>query len=134
MVKPKRPVRRFDVFAEFNRQMAVAQGVPDDEAKGYGIWLAKVIAARRFGVPNIPEKPRSPVVREESVQTVEAADGKWRTVNGEPQTDDLFDQEIVDRMGIQFYVEEFVPAIQAARQQGLNYTDIRDAIRKNWKP
>lgn len=132
MVKPKRPIRRFDVFAEFNRQQAVAQGVPDDEAKGYGIWLAKVVAARRFGGPNIPETPQSILVREQPHGS-ESSNGKWRMLSGEPQTDDLFDQEIVDRMGVQFYVEEFVPAIQAARQKGQNYTDIRDAIRKNWK-
>src|ERR671916_1887382 len=46
---PQAPIRRFDVFAEVNRLNALAEGRPEDEAKGYGIWLAKVVAGRRFG-------------------------------------------------------------------------------------
>jgi hypothetical protein len=46
---PNQPIRRFDVFAEYTRQERCEKGFPEDEAKGYGIWLAKVVASRRFG-------------------------------------------------------------------------------------
>ena len=46
---PLKSIRRFDVFAEVNRLKALQEGRPEDEAKGYGIWLAKVVAGRRYG-------------------------------------------------------------------------------------
>jgi hypothetical protein len=54
-------------------------------------------------------------------------------LNGQPQTDELFDQEIVDRMGAAFYHDIFAPAIASAYTQGKRYEAIRDAIRKSWK-
>ena len=48
-VQPRQAIRRFDVFAEYTRQERREKGYPEDDAKGYGIWLAKVVAARRFG-------------------------------------------------------------------------------------
>jgi hypothetical protein len=54
---PQRAIRRFDVFAEYSRQEQEAKGYPEDEAKGYGVWLAKVVAARRLGRnPSHPAK------------------------------------------------------------------------------
>ena len=44
---PVGPIRRFDVFAEYSRLERLDKGYPQDEAKGYGIWLAKVVASRR---------------------------------------------------------------------------------------
>jgi hypothetical protein len=41
---PHQPIRRFDVFAEYTRQERHEKGFPEDQAKGYGIWLAKVVA------------------------------------------------------------------------------------------
>ena len=61
-------------------------------------------------------------------------DGKWRTLDGEPQTDALFEKEIVERMGRAFYGRVFAPAIEDARKSGKSYESIRDAIRKGWKP
>ena len=46
---PKAPIRRFDVFAEYTRQKALQDGMPEDEAAGYGLWVAKVVASRRYG-------------------------------------------------------------------------------------
>ena len=48
-VKPKAVVRRFDIFAEYNRRKAAKEGQPAAHAKGYGLWLAKLVAARYFG-------------------------------------------------------------------------------------
>src|SRR3954454_8133484 len=48
-IKPEKAIRRFDVFAEYNRLDALKDGRPADQAKGHGIWLAKVVASRRYG-------------------------------------------------------------------------------------
>lgn len=126
---PKQAIRRFDVFAEYTRQERRAKGYPEDEAKGYGIWLAKVVAARRFGRSSEPRaaKPAGPSAEE-------IPEPKFRSVGDELQTDATFDHDIVDRMGAEFYERVFVPAITAAIAEGKDYTSIRDTIRKSWKP
>jgi hypothetical protein len=35
-------IRPFDVFAEYSRQERLGKGYGEDEAKGYGIWLAEI--------------------------------------------------------------------------------------------
>jgi hypothetical protein len=129
MIKPQAPVRRFDVFAEYKRQSALKQGTPPAEAKGYGLWVAKVVAARRFG-----RTPKPPGKESRTERKRPAAGTKWHALDGKPQTDKLFDREIVQRMGNQFYSKVFVPAIHKAIQKGEKYPVIRDAIRRDWKP
>src|ERR687885_132384 len=101
--KPRNPIRRFDVFAEYRKQEQEADGTPEDEAKGYGLWVAKVVASRRFGGAKSRERgaPDPRAGREEPADAL--VDGKWHTLDGEPQTDELFDREIVGRMGEDFY-------------------------------
>lgn len=60
------------------------------------------------------------------------AKAKWRSLSGKPQTDKLFDKEIVTRMGSTFYTRVFVPAIRKAIENGEDYRDIRDSIREEW--
>jgi hypothetical protein len=126
--QPRNPIRRFDVFAEYRKQEQQDQGMPEDEAKGYGLWVAKVVAARRFGRGRVPGGP-APDGRPEPQRR-----GKWHELDGEPQTDARFDAEVVARMGPEFYREVFVPAIRQARAQGRSYEAIRDAIRRPWRP
>ena len=138
-MQPKRMVRRFDVFAEYRKQEQEADGMPEDVAKGYGLWVAKVVAARRFGGPRPRDRGASKGrdgQRERAGRGVgdeHLVDGKWHALDGEPQTDELFDREVVQRMGEEFYREVFVPAIRDARERGESYEAIRDAIRKDWK-
>jgi hypothetical protein len=129
-LKPKQSVRRFDVFAEYQRLKALKEKNPPDEAKGYAIWLAKVVAARRFR----KERGKEPPADQEKEKKTELMDGKWRTLDGVPQTDALFDREIIKRMGEDFYKEIFSPAVEEEFTSGKDYTDIRDTIRKDWKP
>jgi hypothetical protein len=127
---PQRAIRRFDVFAEYSRQERQAKGYPEDEAKGYGVWLAKIVAARRFGT-----KSESPGKAKKSSGRGEAEEEpKFRSLGDELQTDVTFDHDIVDRMGATFYDDVFVPAIREAREKGESYETIRDDIRKSWKP
>ncbi len=136
MLKPRLPIRRFDVFAEFNRLKALQDDMPPEEAAGYGLWLAKVIAARRFGrslLSQPPSKVREIAPREPE-EEAQAEAPKWRTLSGKPQTDDLFEHETVDRMGREFYEQVFAPTIREAFEKGKSYEGIRDAVRKEWKP
>jgi hypothetical protein len=125
--KPQQPIRRFDVFAEYNKLKWLSEGHPLDEAKGYGLWLAKVVAARRFA-PSPKEK--GPPGRGLPPEEVGVPPTRFRSLNGQPQTDELFDREIVARMGADFYRDVFVPAIAHAYTEGKRYEAIRDAIRK----
>ena len=130
---PRQAIRRFDVFAEVNRIEALAAGRPEDEAKGHGIWLAKVVAGRRFGrKADKPERQRPRQEGEEAAGDRPA--GKFKHAGDELQTDETFDREIVDRMGPEFYERVFAPAIQAALDRGQTYEQIRDTIRAGWKP
>jgi len=133
---PRLPIRRFDVFAEYNRQKAIEDGIPPDEAMGYGLWVAKVVASRSFGRSAL-SKPPSEL---QKLREGDAAEGeaqpekpKWHALDGKPQTDELFEKEIVRRMGADFYYNVFVPAIEQAIAQDRSYQSIRDTIRKDWK-
>lgn len=130
--KPKQSIRRFDVFAEYQRLKGLQDRMSEDEAQGYGIWLAKVVAARRFGKARGAGEEKEEGRRPD--ETRELVDNKWRSLDGEPQTDELFEKEIVQRMGSEFYEQVFAPAIQEAFNNGKDYKEIRDAIRKDWKP
>src|SRR5437763_2216362 len=107
VLKPRAPIRRFDVFAEYNRQKAMRDGVPEDEAAGYGLWVAKVVASRRFGggLSQKPGKGRDEKVGEgeEGEEGEHAEKPKWHALEGKPQTDALFHDEVVRRMGQEFY-------------------------------
>ena len=97
--------------------------MPEDEAKGYGIWLAKVVASRRFGQEDGPQ-------RDETARR--AAHTKFRSVGDEMQTDETFDHDIIERMGAGFYASSCPRSPRPAR--GESYEDVRDSIRKDWKP
>lgn len=131
MIQPEATVRRFDVFAEYTRLERLKEGLAADEAKGHGIWLAKVVAARKYG------RIASGSARKATRPPGEAADrpaAKFRSLAGVQQTDGLFDKEIVARMGTEFYNQVFAPAIAKAFREGKTYREIRDEIRKNWRP
>src|ERR1700738_3189618 len=82
-IKPHKPIRRFDVFAEYRKLDAEQdEGMSMDQAKGYGLWVAKVVAARKFGRRKDEEKPSAGVPRRRR---------KWHVLGDEPQTDKLFD-------------------------------------------
>ncbi len=126
---PLSAIRRFDVFAEYSRQEHLAKGHAEDEAKGYGVWLAKVVAARRFGNSSAPSGRATRPGRTGEP----GAAPKFRSLGDELQTDATFDHDIIDRMGAAFYEDVFVPAIRAARAQSKSYESIREEIRKAWK-
>jgi len=138
-IRPLQPIRRFDVFAETKRLEALAHGEPDDVAKGYGIRIAKIVASRRFGGSAAKTSHHKKDDEPESEAPKGSRFGgeggsKFRALDGEIQSDETFDREIVDRMGPEFYDVVFQPAIRDALATGRKYEQIRDTIRKDWKP
>lgn len=130
-LKPHAPIRRFDIFAEYNRLKAINEmQLPAAQAKGYGLWLAKVVAAQKFG--RMP-KPK-PEHAGEGKKKAEAPHRKWHTLDDIPQTDKLFEKQIIARMGATFYRRVFAPALRKAFREGKDYRDIRDTLRSDWKP
>src|SRR5260370_39618867 len=100
--KPQAPIRRFDVFADYNRVKNEADGLAEDRAKGNAIWLAKVVAGRRFGKAASSAAPGHEEAHEKSQEERGGEDG-FRSAGGVLQTDRTFDKEIVERMGAEFY-------------------------------
>jgi len=130
---PRQPIRRFDVFAEVKRLEALAEGRPEDEAKGHGIWLAKVVAGRRFGRKGEGSE-RGQHHHEGDDPPQDRPEARFKQAGGEFQTDETFDREIVARMGPAFYARVFAPAVRAAVARGEPYERIRDTIRAGWRP
>src|SRR5918997_4394981 len=138
-LRPLQPIRRFDVFAETKRLEALAHGEPEEVAKGYGIRIAKMVASRRFGGGTAKktrhDKDDAAAGQAEKGSRFRGEGGaKFRTLDGEIQSDETFDREIIDRMGPEFYEVVFQPAIREALGAGRKYEQIRDTIRKDWKP
>jgi hypothetical protein len=137
-MRPLQPIRRFDVFAETKRLEAIAHGEPDDVAKGYGIRIAKIVASRRFGGSAPKDRQQKKELAERGSSTgsrFAGEDGaKFRALDDELQTDATFDREIIERMGPEFYEVVFQPTIRDALDSGRKYEQIRDTIRKDWKP
>jgi hypothetical protein len=123
------PIRRFDVFAEYNRLRNEAKGMAEAEAKGEALWLAKVVAARKFA-PTAQRRAEYQAKLSRKPGAPYPAGPK--TLEGKPQTAELFDREVVDRMGSEFYAHVFAPAIARAYQAGEKYESIRDCIRAPW--
>jgi hypothetical protein len=129
------PIRRFDIFAEYNRLHGLKHGLDEAHAKGYGLWVAKVVASgggRRIGAKAAVSATQAE--REGAEAQQKPAEQEWHVLGGVPQTGALFDREIVRRMGPEFYAQVFVPAVDAAFAAGKSYESIRDAIRRDWKP
>ena len=110
--KPKQAIRRFDIFAEYNRLKGLEKGLDEPHAKGYGVWVAKVVASgggRRASSKSSQQQTAS--AAEEGAEWHAApSEQEWHELGGEPQTDALFDREIVQRMGPGFYAQVFAPA------------------------
>src|SRR4051794_39292556 len=128
---PEKAIRRFDVFAEYNRLDALKDGRAADQAKGHGIWLAKVVASRQFSTKVDHDGSGTATSRKRPKLD---PDAPFKSVGDELRTDETFDHDIVERMGPLFYRDIFAPAIKAAFDKGEKYETIRDTIRKDWKP
>src|SRR5687768_9135369 len=107
--KPRMPIRRFDVFAEYNNQKAMQDGRPEDEAEGHGLWVGKVVASGggrsvRVRAPSKGGKPAKDEPEEK-----EEKKSKWRFLSNEKTAYEMFEKEVINRMGRHFYNTVFAP-------------------------
>lgn len=117
-------IRRYDVMAEFQKEKALKEGRSLEEAMGFGIWMAKVIASRKFGRKSFGNSNKT---KSTSPKKGTIIDGKiWNTLNGIPQTDETFKKEIIERMGSDFYYKTFSPLVKKLMDEGLDYKPLRD--------
>ena len=118
-------IRRFDIFAEWNRLKArTRHKMSEAEARAYGLAVAKVVAARKLHGA-APEQTRD--LKRRARQ--DEVDEPWWEHLGSSEE---FEQKIVGRMGQAFYREAFQPPIQKAWEAGQSYEDIRDKLRNDW--
>lgn len=122
-------IRRFDIFAEWNRLKAREKlKLSAGESRAYGLAVAKVVAGRkqRREAGNEPEQKDK---KKESEEKSAENDERWWEHLG---SDDEFRRVIVRRMGEDFYKDVFAPAVRKAWDAGKDYTDIRDTLRNPW--
>lgn len=126
--EPAAEIRRFDVFAEWNRLKAREDlRLASADAKAYGLAVAKVVAGRR-GRPGDP-RPSDRAPRHGRDRSGHPGRQDWWRLFGSARE---FDQVIVDRMGREFYRSKFRPALGKAWKRGAEYVGIRDSIRQEW--
>lgn len=122
---PQQQVRRFDIFAEWNRLKANKQlHLSAAESRAYGLAVAKVVAARKFSGA-VPSQLKDWKRR---AQTDDTAEPWWQHLG----SDEEFQRKIVQRMGPAFYRSVFQPAIRQAWTEGKRYEEIRDILRATW--
>lgn len=132
-LKPQSEIRRFDVFAEWNRlkgrdQLKLKAG----DARAYGLAVAKVVAGRSQKRASTRDEERSKPPKDSDKVNKENrndADNRWWEHLG---SDAEFKKTIVKRMGDDFYRDVFAPAVRAAWDDGAKYQDIRDTLRNEW--
>ncbi|WP_297445962.1 hypothetical protein [Desulfurobacterium sp.] len=123
-IKPKAPIRRFDIFAEWNRIKGIKELKLDPEdAKAYGLAVAEVVAARKF----YGHRTKYRGATREYIKKHEGTPW-WRKMASPAE----FDEKIVERMGKEFYEKVFSKKIEEAYREGKDYMDIRDSLRKEW--
>ncbi len=123
-IEPLAPIRRFDVFAEWNRLKAEKEyGFSNDDAKAYGLAVAKVVAARKFFGHRLKYRGATKAYVEGKTK-----EKWWEKIASAAE----FDEKIIRRMGEDFYYKIFSPAIEKAMKEGKDYMDIRDSIRQEW--
>jgi hypothetical protein len=122
---PQQEIRRFDVFAEWNRLKANKQlRLSAAESRAYGLAVAKVVAARKFS--SAPPSQLKDWKRR--AKTDDTAEPWWHHLGSEEE----FRRKIVERMGAAFYRTVFQPAIRQAWEEGKHYEEIRDTLRTAW--
>src|SRR5919201_243705 len=105
--RPQAEIRRFDVFAEWNRLKARERHhLSEADARAYGLAVAKVVAARKFSgyqAAQVSEWKRR-------ARRDELTEAWWEHLGSNEE----FEKKIIERMGKTFYKSMFQPAIRLA--------------------
>jgi len=123
--RPGAEIRRFDIFAEWNRIKAhECYKLPEAEACAYGLAVAKVVAARKF----YGYRPEQVKEWKQRARKDEPGERWWE----HPGSGQEFEKKIIARMGKTFYQRVFRPAVRRAWDAGQSYEQIRDRLREEW--
>jgi len=127
-------LRRFDVFAVYNYVKNLNKGMPEDRAKGDALWLAKHVAGgRRIKVGGGALQPAQRAAKHCACKGIAIVlESPWKMLSGIEQTNEMYDREIVKRMGEQFYSEILLPRMKELSSE--KYQDIRDTVREELEP
>jgi hypothetical protein len=122
---PKREIRRFDIFAEWNRLKGRTKAkLSEADAEAYGLAVAKIVAARKFS----GHDPAEAKELQRKAKEEEVGEPWWEHLGSAEE----FQRKVVARMGEAFYREVFQPAVLRAWEDGKRYEEIRDALREPW--
>lgn len=122
---PKREIRRFDIFAEWNRLKGRTKAkLSESDARAYGLAVAKVVAARKFS----GHDPAEAKELKRKAKADEVGESWWEHLGSTEE----FQRKVVGRMGEAFYREVFQPAVLQAWESGQRYEEIRDTLREPW--
>jgi hypothetical protein len=122
---PKREIRRFDIFAEWNRLKGRTKAkLSEADAEAYGLAVAKIVAARKFSGHD-PEQAKE---LKRKAKEEEVGEPWWDHMGSAEE----FARKVAGRMGEEFYRDVFQPAVKAAWDRGQRYEEIRDALREPW--
>lgn len=144
-------LRRFDIFAIYNYCKNLNKGMSEEKAKGDAIWVAKVVAsggsrsAQTVFKPSAEQKQAAHLNKvacqcdaqkkveapaaDPVASTLKILNGGWKELSGIPQTDKLYDREIIKKIGKDRYEKQVLPAVRAAVDAKQKYVDIRDTLR-----
>jgi hypothetical protein len=125
--EPRAEIRRFDIFAEWNRLKARERlRLREADARAYGLAVAKVVAARKF----YGYKPEQVREWKRHARQGDVSEAWWKHLGSSQE----FETKIIERMGKTFYRRTFQPAIRRAWREGKRYEQIRDQLRDLWNP
>jgi hypothetical protein len=122
---PQAEIRRFDIFAEWNRLKAHhSHHLAEADAQAYGLAVAKVVAGRKFA----QSRPHQVSEWRRRARQDDVSEEWSRHLGSAPE----FTAKIVERMGKTFYRRVFQPALRRAWREGQKYEAIRDQLRAEW--
>ncbi len=122
---PQREIRRFDIFAEWNRLKGRSKAkLSEADARAYGLAVAKIVAARKFS----GHDPAQAKELKRKAKEEEVGEPWWEHMGSAEE----FERKVVARMGEAFYREVFQPAVLRAWEGGQRYEEIRDTLREPW--
>jgi hypothetical protein len=122
---PRATIRRFDIFAEWNRLKARNRHhMGEPEARAYGLAVAKVVASRKLH----GAAPDQAGDLKRRAQQDDVTEPWWNHLGSGAE----FEQKIIRRMGEAFYHDVFHPAVARSWDAGQSYEDIRDKLREEW--
>ncbi len=127
---PQNEIRRFDVFAEWNRLKAkkVLGFKKEVETQSYGLAVAKVVAARVLHGYKPKEFKELKTKLTKLKDRKQAMETWWDRLAPKGE----FERKIIERMGRDFYRHEFQPTIEELWKNGKSYMEIRDSLRQKW--